>query len=171
MTKPIKTVKELTDLAMSLSREAHQSQFDKSGNSYFEHVQRVGENFDPVKEPEEFMTAYLHDTLEDTLVVEEDLRYLGFPDSVVDAVLVLTHTKGENYDSYISRVARNPLAVKVKLADLEDNLGRIKQAPEEFRNRKEKTYTSAKKYLTNVARQLAQGERVTQTTKKETVNV
>ena len=44
-----------------------------------------------------------------------------FPAEIIEAVRVLTHSKGEPYPEYITRVKANPLARKVKLADLRHN--------------------------------------------------
>jgi hypothetical protein len=46
----------------------------------------------------------------------------GYPRAVVDALEAISRTEGERYGAYIERVAANPLAVRVKLADLQDNL-------------------------------------------------
>jgi hypothetical protein len=40
----------------------------------------------------------------------------------VAAVDALTRRDDETYDAFIARLAGNPLAARVKLADLEDNL-------------------------------------------------
>ncbi len=54
------------------------------------------------------------------------LRDAGFDREVVEAVDCLTKRENErgNYESFIARVSHNPLARRVKLADLEDNLDR-----------------------------------------------
>lgn len=62
----------------------------------------------------------LHDVIEDTDVTEEELRK-EFPDEIVNAIVVLTKRKGEDYFDYLRRVKENPLACEVKLADLEHN--------------------------------------------------
>jgi (p)ppGpp synthase/HD superfamily hydrolase len=68
------------------------------------------------------MVAILHDVLEDTAVTVEDLRAEGFPDVVIDAVVVLSRDPGQSYAQYIDDVARNDLARVVKIADVNDNL-------------------------------------------------
>ncbi len=40
----------------------------------------------------------------------------------MEAVKCLTHGEGESYEDYIERVQTNPVARRVKLADLEDNM-------------------------------------------------
>jgi (p)ppGpp synthase/HD superfamily hydrolase len=73
---------------------------------------------------EEQYVALLHDILEDTDQTEEDLRKgWWFPDNIVDAVVCLTRSKADEvYMDYVRRCALNPLARRVKIADLEDHL-------------------------------------------------
>lgn len=66
--------------------------------------------------------AVLHDLIEDTHYTLNDLRDLGYSPEVVNTIDSLTHRTGESYEAYIRRVGANPLARRVKLADLEDNL-------------------------------------------------
>jgi len=51
----------------------------------------------------------------------ENLRELGFPETV-NCCDSLTRRPEESYEAFIDRVKLNPLARKVKLADLEDNM-------------------------------------------------
>jgi (p)ppGpp synthase/HD superfamily hydrolase len=67
-------------------------------------------------------TAVLHDVIEDTSVTADDLREQGIPERVVEAVLALTHSEEDSYETYVDALAPNPLAREVKLADLSDNL-------------------------------------------------
>jgi (p)ppGpp synthase/HD superfamily hydrolase len=73
----------------------------------------------------ERIVALLHDVVEDgpgwTL---ERLRAEGFSEDVVDAVDHLTkrETEKDDYMAFVSRAARHPIARKVKLADITDNL-------------------------------------------------
>jgi hypothetical protein len=51
------------------------------------------------------------------------LKQEGFPDHIIAALRCLTKTSDtEDYDEFIQRVKANPLAVRVKLNDLEDNM-------------------------------------------------
>ena len=70
----------------------------------------------------ERMVAVLHDLVEDTGHTLGDLRRLGYPGGVVEAVDRLTRRGGEPYDGYIRRVEGHPVARRVKLADLADNI-------------------------------------------------
>ena len=68
------------------------------------------------------MAAVLHDVVEDTKVTFVDLENAGYPSPVIHAVDCLTHREGETYAAYIERVATDPMATIVKVADLRDNL-------------------------------------------------
>lgn len=106
----------LTNKAIDIAYERHHGQKDKAGRPYFLHVVHVAEQMD-----DEFSTcaALLHDTIEDTgLDVGELAR--EFPAEVVDAVKLLTHRDGVDYMDYVRAI--NPIARKVKLADLAHNL-------------------------------------------------
>jgi (p)ppGpp synthase/HD superfamily hydrolase len=75
------------------------------------------------------IVAALHDILEDTRVTPADLRAAGYSEHVRAAVDCLTHRPSETYEETIERIARNPLARRVKLADLADNLDPKRPAP------------------------------------------
>ena len=44
-----------------------------------------------------------------------------FPKKVIDALVLLTHQKDEDYFEYVRKIKANPIALKVKLADLNHN--------------------------------------------------
>jgi hypothetical protein len=56
---------------------------------------------------------------------------------VISAVEALTKREGEDYEAFIRRVAPNPIAREVKLADLRDNsdLSRIAEPTDRDRER------------------------------------
>lgn len=107
--------------AIILATEAHNGQVDLGGMPYILHPLSVMQN---VSTLEEKTVAVLHDIVEDTYVTFGTLILMGFPDNVVKAVEALTHQRSEDYASdYILRiVAAGPTAMKVKLADLKDNM-------------------------------------------------
>lgn len=108
-------------VAARLATRAHAGQVDKSGQPYIEHCRRVAETVLSRNLQEAKVVAWLHDILEDTDVTESELRSY-FNVVVVDAVVALTHPKGERNDIYWERVRNNPLARQVKIADIYDNL-------------------------------------------------
>ena len=108
---------ELTIKAMNLAYHAHHGQFDKGGVPYIFHPIHLAEEMD-----DEISTcvALLHDTVEDTSVTLEALSK-EFPAEVVNAVRLLTHSEDVDYFDYVRAIKENPIAVKVKLADLRHN--------------------------------------------------
>ena len=108
---------DLTIRAMNLAYAAHHGQFDKGGVPYIFHPLHLAEQMD-----DEISTcvALLHDTVEDTAVTLEELAE-SFPREIVEAVDLLTHRDGVEYFDYVRSIRANPVAVKVKLADLRHN--------------------------------------------------
>ena len=121
-------------LAESLARKYHAGQVDQSGHDYIGHPERVVKNllsqtdFDHCLETErEVMTvaAWLHDVIEDCNVSRADLSREGISDVALDIVDLMTKPEkvdGKTPDSYLANIAAHPLANRVKLADLADNL-------------------------------------------------
>lgn len=68
------------------------------------------------------MAAILHDVVEDSDWTIVQLRDRGFSDEVLHAVDCLTKREGESYKHFVERTSRDPIARKVKIADLEDNM-------------------------------------------------
>jgi (p)ppGpp synthase/HD superfamily hydrolase len=131
--------------AIAIAAMAHQGQVDKARMPYVLHPLRMMLSVDT---PEARMAAVLHDVVEDTPVTLKRLRAEGFPEAVIEAVEALTKREGEDYEAFIRRVAPNPIARQVKLADLRDNsdLSRIAQPTEKDRQRLER-YQAAIQYL------------------------
>lgn len=105
--------------AIVIAVEAHRRQRDKAGAAYITHPLRLMLQMET--EPEQ-MVAVLHDVVEDSKMTLEGLRERGFSEQVVDAVDAVTARAGENYEDFILRAKPNPLARKVKMADLRDNM-------------------------------------------------
>lgn len=106
--------------AIEIATEAHQGQFDKAGRDYIGHPLRVMEMG---KSEEEKIVGVLHDVIEDTDWTFEKLAEEGFSDEVIAALRCVTKiSENENYDDFIDRVKKNPLAVAVKINDLTDNM-------------------------------------------------
>jgi (p)ppGpp synthase/HD superfamily hydrolase len=125
--------------AIAIAAMAHEGQVDKAGMPYLLHPLRMMLSVNTL---EARITAVLHDVVEDTTVTLEQLRAEGFASEVLEAVEALTKRPGEenDYDAFIRRVAPNPLAREVKLADLRDNcdLSRIARPTEKDLRRVEK---------------------------------
>ena len=135
----------MTNRAMELAYRAHHGQCDKSGVPYVFHPFHLAEQMDT----EETVTAaLLHDVVEDTDYTLEDLRAMGFPDPVLEALSLLTHDPSVPYMEYVKRLKNNPIARAVKLADLTHNsdLSRLPAVTEKDLARVEK-YRRAKALL------------------------
>ena len=109
---------DLTKKALKISFDAHKNQIDKSGIPYVYHPFHLAEQMD-----DELSTcvALLHDVAEDSDITLDDLKAEGFPSEVTEALMLLTHDDAVPYMDYIRKVKTNPIAKKVKLADLEHN--------------------------------------------------
>ena len=106
--------------AIAVANEAHKDKKTLSGRPYILHPLHLMLQMDS---EEEMITAVLHDVVEDSIVNLEDLQAMGFPPRVLDALALLTHDKEElSYEKYILAIKSNPLAVRVKLADLTHNM-------------------------------------------------
>ena len=108
---------DLTIKAMNLAYTAHHGQFDKGGVPYIFHPIHLAEE---MEDEVSTCVALLHDTVEDTAVTLEELAE-SFPREIVAAVDLLTHRDGVEYFDYIRSIRADPVAVKVKLADLRHN--------------------------------------------------
>jgi hypothetical protein len=111
----------LLERAIALAVEAHEGHRDFEGRPYLLHALRVMARVDTDLER---VVAVLHDTVENggDRISFERLRAEGFPEDVVAAVECLTDRDGESYEDFLARIAPNPLARRVKVADLADQL-------------------------------------------------
>ncbi|MDH4602389.1 GTP pyrophosphokinase [Pseudomonas syringae] len=114
---------QLIEVALQRALNAYAGKVDKGGKPYILHPLRLMAR---LNEPIEQCVAVLHDVIEDSDTTADDLRADGFPESVVSAVEVLTRRRGESYEAFIERVRVHPLACKVKLLDIEDNLNLLR---------------------------------------------
>ena len=98
---------------------AEKEQKDKAGAPYILHPLRMMLRMEMGSE---MIAAVLHDVVEDTGWTFAGLRQEGFPEEVIEAVDCLTQRVEEPYESFINRIKTNPIAIRVKIADLEDNI-------------------------------------------------
>jgi (p)ppGpp synthase/HD superfamily hydrolase len=124
----------MVELALQIALDAHRGQVDKGGTVYILHPLRLMHAMD---NDIERVCALLHDVVEDSELTLEDLVQYGFPETLIEAVGLLTKTKQVTFDEYLDNIKQNPIAKKVKLADLRDNsrLERIKEPTEKDLNR------------------------------------
>ena len=114
--------------AMIVARLAHAGQTRMDGvEPYINHPRRVAE----AVHGEAYITkineaaAWLHDVVEDSDLTRNELFILEFPAAVVQIVDVLTRRKNELHVTYLDRVALDPRAVRIKIADMRDNLASL----------------------------------------------
>lgn len=106
--------------AIEIAVEAHSTQTGRDGEPYILHPLRMMAQFDT---DDERMVAVLHDVVEDNPEWTLDrLRAEGFEAIIVAAVDHLTRREKESYMDFVARAAEHPLARRVKLADLRDNM-------------------------------------------------
>jgi (p)ppGpp synthase/HD superfamily hydrolase len=133
--------------ALDIASWAHRDQKDKAGKPYFGHLARVSMacESDVAK-----IVALLHDVIEDTDLTPDKLEEMGVSEFIVKSVVCLTRKSDESYDDFIKRLAPNPIAREVKIADLEDNMDvrRMKELGETDTQRLNK-YIKAWNYLKN----------------------
>ena len=136
----------LTKRAMKVCFEAHKDQLDKTGLPYVFHPFHLAEQMD-----DEISTvcALLHDVVEDTDTTLEDLGSMGFPKEALEALALLTHAPEVPYMDYVREISRNPIATKVKIADLKHNsdITRL-DVIDEYAVRRNEKYNEALRILT-----------------------
>lgn len=109
--------------AIMIATTVHAGTHDKSGAAYILHPLRVmmAMDDDPSR-----IVAVLHDVVEDSKPPNKwgfsELRREGFSEEVLSALDGVTRREDETYEDFIARSQDNPIARKVKIADLHDNL-------------------------------------------------
>lgn len=109
---------DLTKKALKLCFDIHKEQLDKSGLPYVFHPFHLAEQMET---EETIVVALLHDVVEDSDCTLDDLRRMGFPQPILDALRLLTHDPAVEYMDYVRSIKDNPIARAVKLADLRHN--------------------------------------------------
>lgn len=134
--------------AITLAATGHEAQFDKAGRPYILHPLQVMYNLGPDADDELRCIAVLHDLLEDTDYTIAYLLKLGFSQRVINALSLLNHQDGVDYDTYIRAIGTNIDATLAKLADLRHNsdITRMKGLTEKDFQRMQK-YQKAFDYL------------------------
>lgn len=113
-------LKEQLNKAIRIAVSAHEAQLDtNNGRPYIEHPFRVMNAGHTLQEK---IVGILHDVVEDTPWTLAQLHAEGFSLEIVDAVDAMTRRDNETYDAYLLRVKVNPIAIRVKLNDLTDNM-------------------------------------------------
>jgi len=136
----------VTKIALRICFEAHKDQVDKSGLPYVFHPFHLAEQMET---EHEVCAALLHDVMEDTDTSAEDLVAAGIPREYVDTCLMLRHFPNVPYMDYVAELAHNPVARRVKIADLNHNsdLSRLNREPTEKDLQRVEKYRKALTFL------------------------
>jgi hypothetical protein len=100
--------------AIEIAEAAHKGQKDKAGANYILHPLRVMERG---KSEVEKICGVLHDVVEDSEWTFEMLEKEGFSDEVISVLRCVTMKSEEDYETFVNRIAQNPIAVEVKIND------------------------------------------------------
>lgn len=124
--------------ALQFMKSKHEGQTRIGGDEYYTHPLRVAEilqekGFDVYVQ----VTGLFHDLLEDTDATDDEIKFYSgeFGKSVLEAVKLLTKTKGYEMSKYIADISNNKMAKLVKLADRLHNLQCAKVASDKFKNK------------------------------------
>ena len=141
----------MLDQAIALAAAQFQGKFDKGGKPYILHCLHVMNNVDQNDE-ELMIIAVLHDLVEDTPMVFNDLHQMGFSSRVISALYLLTRGDDEPYSEYIEGICSNEDAIRVKMADLEHNsdITRLKGLRDKDLRRIEKYHRAYEKLKENL---------------------
>lgn len=109
---------------LALASKMHAGQVDLAGVPYIFHIMRVTDNCREMwghKDEELLAIAAGHDLLEDTFCSEATI-FFEFNERVCEGIKALTKYEGQTYEEYQAAVLSNEDAMRVKLADLKDNM-------------------------------------------------
>ena len=87
-----------TKQAMKLCFNAHKDQVDYNGIPYVFHPIHLAEQ---MQDEDSTVVALLHDVVEDTEYTIDDLIAMGFNESVIEAIRLMTHEDGVEYTVYL----------------------------------------------------------------------
>lgn len=99
--------------------KSHCGKTDKSDQPYILHPLRLMLKFEDKNLQ---IVALLHDVVEDSNYMLQNLEELGFSKEIVEAIDCLTKRPHESYEDFIDRIATNAFARLVKIEDIKDNL-------------------------------------------------
>lgn len=113
----------------------HGNQKRKQGTPYYLHPLAVAKMLKEKGFSEDYQVAGLfHDLMEDTEVTYEEIKNIS-NENIVEAVKLLTKTKGYVMSEYIGNIEKNDIAKMVKLADRIHNLSEAIFASKEFQKK------------------------------------
>lgn len=135
--------------AMQLAYDAHHGQTDKGGMPYIFHPYAVA---DGMTDENSVIAALLHDVIEDCGEAYADIIRRKFSAEIAEAVETLTKREDLAYDVYIEAVKNNPIARRVKIADLTHNMnlsriGATEETLTEYQRERLEKYRHSLQYL------------------------
>lgn len=128
-------MKNLAPKAYEFAKKAHEGQLRDEGTPYFEHVERVANQVKKSSDTHAYITALLHDVIEDSTYTFEDLSKL-FTEDVAKDVLILTKKEGESFETYLKKITLKYVPLLVKLVDRLDNIKSLSQCGSEDKKKK-----------------------------------
>lgn len=81
------------------------------------------------------IVAVLHDVVEDSFLTMDNISDV-FPPHIVAAIDAITKRDDESYDAYLARLSENPLAYRVKCADVIENYSHLPYVQSDSRRAK-----------------------------------
>jgi hypothetical protein len=108
--------------ADELAQRAHGGDRNRSGMLFIDHVRGVAARMMDEPDPYAVPTALLHDAVEKAWMSWDDLRAVGADDRLIVIIDALTERPGEAEESYFERVLSDELALRIKFADIADEL-------------------------------------------------
>ena len=104
--------------AIDFATKALEGKKDHGGQPMIAHALRM---MDRVNTEEEKIIAVLHDVVEEGGCSFHELKEAGFGQTVLEGVDVLTRRPNMKYFDYIDDISTNPMAARVKLAEMAEN--------------------------------------------------
>ena len=117
----------LLEEAASFAKTAHLGQLDDEGKDYYTtHILQVVEILKSVTDdPIVLAAAYLHDTIEDTIIGTYGILERMFGKEVADLVMEVTHDGQPDQKGYYFPRLHSQKAIMIKFADRLSNLSRM----------------------------------------------
>jgi (p)ppGpp synthase/HD superfamily hydrolase len=109
--------------AISIAASAHAGHLADDKEPYIFHPLRVMLALDT---QDERIVGVLHDVVEKTAWSLDNLRSEGLPGHILEAIDSVSRRQGEAYFDFVRRTRENGLGRRVKIADLKDNIEKVK---------------------------------------------
>lgn len=109
--------------AISIAASAHASSLADDNEPYILDSPRIMLS---LATNEERIVGVLHDVVEKTGWLLDNLRTEGFNKTILDAIDSVTRRDGEEYFDCVERTKANKLGTRMKIADLNDNIHKVK---------------------------------------------